>query len=115
MVATTQAQGALAVASAKVCSTGDLADGGVLRAVVGGVPVAVARVGDDWFAINDVCSHREVSLADGEVDTVACELVCPVHGSPFSLVTGEPTAPPAFEPVATYGVHVDGDDVVVTV
>lgn len=95
----------------RVCSVAEVPDGGALSVSVRGEAVAVVRLGDDWYAIGDVCTHREVSLADGEVRPDSCELVCPLHGSPFSLRTGEPSEPPASEPVATYGVVIDGDDV----
>ena len=83
------------------------------RVTVDGVPVALVRVGDDVFAVNDVCSHAEVSLSEGEV--ADCEIECWLHGSRFDLRTGEPSGPPAFEPIATYPVQIEGegDDAVV--
>lgn len=95
----------------RVCSVAEVPHGEALSVPVGGVPVAVVRLGDDWYAIGDVCTHKEVSLADGEVRPDTCELVCPLHGSPFNLRTGEPSEPPASQPVVTYGVVIDGDDV----
>ena len=83
------------------------------RVTVDGVPVALVRVGDDVFAVNDVCSHAEVSLSEGEV--ADCEIECWLHGSRFDLRTGEPSGPPAFEPIAPYPVQNEGegDDAVV--
>jgi len=99
----------------RVCGVADLASGEAMRVDVNGIDVAVVRVDDRWFAIGDVCTHREVSLADGEVKVETCELVCPLHGSPFSLVTGEPSQTPAVEPTPTFRVRIDGDDVMVEV
>ena len=73
--------------------------------------VAVVRVGDDWYAIGDRCSHAEASLSEGEVDPGACTIECPKHGATFSLVTGEPTTLPATRPIPVYEVRVAGDDV----
>jgi nitrite reductase/ring-hydroxylating ferredoxin subunit len=73
----------------------------------------VIRVDDEVFAIYDVCSHEEVSLSEGEVD--GCTIECWLHGSRFDLRTGKPSGPPATDPVPTYPVRVEGDDVLVDV
>ena len=85
------------------------------RVVVDGVPVAVVRVGDEVFAVSDVCSHAEVSLSEGEVS--GCQIECWLHGSRFDLRTGEPSGPPAFEPVPVYPVEIEGqgDEAIVLV
>ncbi len=94
---------------------GELRDRQPRRIIVAGIPLAVVRVGDEVFAIDDHCSHAEVSLSEGEVS--GCEIECWLHGSRFDLRTGEPSGPPAFEPIATYPVHIEGhgDDAVVLV
>ena len=83
--------------------------------MIDGVQVALVRVGDEVFAVNDVCSHAEVSLSEGEVSD--CTIECWLHGSRFDLRTGDPSGPPAFEPIATYPVQIEGqgDDAVVLV
>ncbi|SVA33465.1 uncharacterized protein METZ01_LOCUS86319, partial [marine metagenome] len=80
---------------------------------VGGCPVALVRLGDTVHAIGDTCSHAEVSLAEGMVDTDECALECWKHGSLFSLESGEALTLPATRPVPIYVVRVDGDDVFV--
>jgi 3-phenylpropionate/trans-cinnamate dioxygenase ferredoxin subunit len=87
----------------------DIADGGVVKVDVDGVPVAVVRVGDDVYAVADTCSHAEVSLSGGEVWCDELEIECPKHGSTFRLDTGEPTVLPATRPVEVFDVTiVDG-------
>jgi 3-phenylpropionate/trans-cinnamate dioxygenase ferredoxin subunit len=95
----------------RACAVSELPDEGVLGIQLGNVPVAVVRAEGEVYAINDVCSHEEVPLSEGEVydHTVECWL----HGSCFDVRTGKPTGPPATEPVATYPVRIDGDDVYV--
>ena len=78
-----------------------------------GVDVAVARDGDDVYALQDLCSHAHVALSEGEV--ADCAIECWLHGSTFDLRTGKPTALPASEPVPTFAVEVRGDDVFVDV
>ncbi len=88
--------------STVVCAFDDLAPGSATRFDVDGVAVAVVRIGDDVYAIGDVCSHGEVSLSEGEVLCDEKELECWKHGSAFSLETGEPQTLPAIRPVPVF-------------
>ncbi len=85
------------------------------RFVVGPHKIALVRIGDDFYAIGDVCSHADYSLSEGEVDPDTCLIECWKHGSSFSLETGEPDTLPATKPVPTYDVVVEGDDVWVVI
>jgi 3-phenylpropionate/trans-cinnamate dioxygenase ferredoxin component len=93
----------------------DLAPGTARRIVVGGVPVAVVRIGDDVYAIGDTCSHANVSLSEGEVWCDEREIECPKHSSTFSLTTGEPVTLPATQPVPVFRTEVDGETVTIYV
>ena len=99
----------------RVCGVGDLEPGSARRFDVEGLRVAVVRIGDDWYAIADRCSHADESLAEGDVWAEERELECPKHGSTFSLLTGEPQTLPATRAVPVYDVRVDGDDVMLSV
>ncbi|MCB9415302.1 MAG: Rieske 2Fe-2S domain-containing protein, partial [Actinobacteria bacterium] len=57
----------------------DLRPGQPRRVVIDDVPIALVRVDDEVFAVNDVCSHAEVSLSEGEVS--GCQIECWLHGS----------------------------------
>lgn len=91
-----------------VCRLSDLGESQPRRVEVDGEAVVLVRQGSEVFALDDVCSHAEVSLAEGDVVDGAIE--CWLHGSRFDLATGEPSGPPAFEPVATYPTAVRTDD-----
>ena len=95
------------MSSVRVCGDGDLPDGAARRFDAGGHCVALVRIGGDYFAIGDTCSHADYSLSDGEVDDFDCTLECPKHGSLFDLRTGEPLTLPATRPVAAYAVSVE--------
>ena len=97
----------------RVCGWSELVDGAARRVVVDGRPVALVRIGERVHAIDDVCSHAEVSLSEGDVDVEECALECWKHGSLFDLETGEALTLPAIKPVAVHEASVDGDDVVV--
>jgi 3-phenylpropionate/trans-cinnamate dioxygenase ferredoxin subunit len=76
--------------------------------------ICLVRIGDDFYAIGDRCSHADYSLSEGEIDAEDCWIECWKHGSAFSLQDGSPQSLPATHPVPVYGVHREGDDVVVT-
>jgi 3-phenylpropionate/trans-cinnamate dioxygenase ferredoxin subunit len=97
----------------RACALDDVEDGGAVRVMIAGVPVAVVRSAGEVYAIHDVCSHANVALSEGEVEDETIE--CWLHGSRFSLVTGRPTGLPATQPVPVYPVTIDGDDVYVAV
>jgi 3-phenylpropionate/trans-cinnamate dioxygenase ferredoxin subunit len=76
--------------------------------------ICLVRIGDRFFALSDRCSHANVALSEGDVDTDECTVECWKHGSTFSLVDGAPQSLPATQPVEVYAVEIDGDEVVVT-
>jgi 3-phenylpropionate/trans-cinnamate dioxygenase ferredoxin subunit len=98
-----------------VCKVGDIQPGSRRRFEVGNIAVCVVRIGDDFYAINDKCSHADFSLCEGELLPEEREIECWKHGSTFSLLTGEPQSLPATKPVPVYDVKIVDDDVVVTV
>jgi 3-phenylpropionate/trans-cinnamate dioxygenase ferredoxin subunit len=62
-------------------------------------------------ALDDKCSHGEISLSEGFVDDKTIE--CWAHGAKFELDTGKPLSLPAYEPVATYEVLIENDEIFV--
>jgi 3-phenylpropionate/trans-cinnamate dioxygenase ferredoxin component len=91
----------------QVCRQGDVALNTAKRYIVDGIAMAIVRTPEGVFAINDRCSHADVSLSEGEVD--GCAIECWLHGSAFDLRTGVPLSLPAIEPVPVYAVRVDGE------
>ena len=98
-----------------VCRLAELAQEVPHRVKVDGRELVLVRQGEEVFALDDVCSHAEVALSDGEVADGAIE--CWLHGSRFDLRTGAPSGPPANEPVPTHPTTIttdaDGHQVVV--
>jgi 3-phenylpropionate/trans-cinnamate dioxygenase ferredoxin subunit len=97
----------------KACDESDLHEDTPLRVVLDEIPVTLVRTEGDVYAINDVCSHANVSLSEGEVED--CAIECWLHGSRFDLRTGRPSGPPANQPVPVYPVKIDGGAVYVEV
>jgi 3-phenylpropionate/trans-cinnamate dioxygenase ferredoxin subunit len=103
------------MAKVTLCRVDDLAPGSAQRFDGDNYRIALVRIGDDFYAIGDQCSHENYSLAEGDVFTDECEIECWKHGSTFDLRTGEPQSLPAVKPVPTYDVIVEDGDVKVVV
>ena len=89
-----------------VASVGDIESGKFVRVEVAQRPFIVARVDDRFYAVEDNCSHEDYPLSYGCLD--GARIKCSLHGSRFSLETGEPADEPADEPIRTYRVVLAG-------
>jgi 3-phenylpropionate/trans-cinnamate dioxygenase ferredoxin subunit len=90
-----------------LCKVDELASGQAKRFDVAGHRIALVRTEDEFYAVDDRCSHEDYSLAEGEVWVEEREIECPRHGSTFDLHTGSPCSLPATQPVTVYEVKVD--------
>ena len=99
----------------RLCARGDLKPGEARRFDIGRHRICLVRIGDDFYAIGDECSHEDYSLSEGEVFEDEREIECWRHGSAFSLVTGEPATLPATKPVPVYEIEFRGEEVLVSI
>ncbi|WP_446811866.1 non-heme iron oxygenase ferredoxin subunit [Methylomonas sp. 2BW1-5-20] len=84
-----------------------LANGEHVLVDIDGTDVAIFKIDDQLYAIEDVCTHDGAEIASGELD--GDEIVCPRHGARFCVKTGAVRCAPAYEDVATFPVRiVDG-------
>jgi 3-phenylpropionate/trans-cinnamate dioxygenase ferredoxin subunit len=96
------------VRAAKTC---EIPNGGMAGVTVQGEEVLIARVGGQYYAIHNKCSHQGGALDEGELLSDRCAVMCPLHDACFDLRTGEPIAGPAKKAVKAYAVLVEGDDI----
>lgn len=101
------------MAYVKACALSELEENTPKRVELEGTPVSLVSTGGEVFAINDICSHANVSLSEGEVED--CMIECWLHGSAFDLRTGKPSGLPATRPVPVYPVKIEGGSVLVDV
>lgn len=96
----------------KVGNTSEIPPGGRISAILDDeIPVLILRAGDDFYCLEDVCTHDGQPMTEGDFD--GCELTCPRHGAKFDVKTGAPTCMPATEPVRTFPVKIEGDEIFV--
>jgi nitrite reductase/ring-hydroxylating ferredoxin subunit len=55
------------MASVKVCEASQLKPGEALRCEASR-PIALFRLGDEFFATDDTCTHAQSSLAEGYIE-----------------------------------------------
>ena len=97
-----------------VAQVGDIEDGEAIKvdaAVTGTVDdIAVFHDGDEYYALDDTCSHEKASLSEGWIEDGVVE--CPLHAGKFCLKDGTVQSMPATEDVVAHQLIVEGDDLV---
>ena len=101
------------MAFVRVANKADVPEGEVRVFDAAGRPVALANVGGQFYALDDVCTHDGGPLGEGLL--WADEIECPRHGARFDVKSGRVTALPAVLPVRVYPVQLEGDEVKVDV
>ncbi|MBI1347525.1 DUF59 domain-containing protein [bacterium] len=93
----------------QIAAVDELPVGGRKSVFIDDTPALLVRIGDDYFAVEDLCTHDGQPLTDGPVDGQA--IICPRHGARFDLATGKPLCMPATEAIATFAVEVRVDGI----
>ncbi|WP_250474128.1 anthranilate 1,2-dioxygenase ferredoxin subunit AndAb [Caballeronia sp. GAFFF1] len=85
----------------------DFTEGEPAAVVANDKPVAVFRIGDEVFALHDLCTHGHARLSEGFVEDGCVE--CPLHQGLFDIRSGAPRCAPVTEAVRSYPIRiVDG-------
>ena len=71
-----------------------------------GNQVAVFKVGDELYALENRCSHARGPLTEGTVDAHECSVTCPWHYGKFDLRSGQAVDGVVSAPVRSYAVEV---------
>jgi 3-phenylpropionate/trans-cinnamate dioxygenase ferredoxin component len=98
-----------------VCPAAELPPGEMRLVKHDGLKIGVFNCEGTLYAIEDRCSHDDGPLAEGEFDAATCTVECPRHGSLFDLRTGRPKTLPAFTPVQTFPIAIEGDTITLEV
>ncbi len=98
-----------------VATVDELTEGIPLAVTVDDSNLAIVKIADEIFAVEDWCSHGHVPLSDGDVDPDECTIECYLHSAQFDLRTGRACSLPATQPICVYPCRIDGDTVVVDI
>jgi nitrite reductase/ring-hydroxylating ferredoxin subunit len=95
-----------------VAKSSDVPPGQMKSFQVDGHAILIANWQGTFFATQDLCTHDDGVLGDGEL--IDGEIECPRHGARFDLKTGRGTMPAMF-PIKTFPTKVEGDNIVVAI
>ena len=96
----------------KICMITELKENQGKRFIVDDVEVAVFKIGEEVFALSNICPHQHTALIyDGFVENEF--VVCPAHGWMFNLKTGK--QPTGSKGLDSYPVKIIDDEVYVLV
>lgn len=71
---------------------------------VGDDEIALCKLGDSVYALNNICTHEYACMSDGFIEDDAIE--CPLHQAQFDVRTGKALSPPAEVDLKTYPVKI---------
>jgi len=94
-----------------VATVGDIPDGGMKCVAIDRVRILLAHVDGHYYAIGDLCGHRNAPLSRGKLTGHLVE--CPLHFAQFDVRDGSFVDGPTSAPVARYEVCVNGDTILV--
>jgi 3-phenylpropionate/trans-cinnamate dioxygenase ferredoxin subunit len=97
----------------KLATIEDIPENEVRAFEYNGQRIAIYHVEGQFYATSDICSHAYAELSEGFLDSDDCTIECPLHGSRFDIRTGDVLSLPAYAPIATYQLRVEGEDVLV--
>ena len=95
----------------EVAKVGQIEPGTCIAVDVDGTQVALFNLEEEYFAIEDVCTHDGSEISCGII--MGEEIICSRHGAKFCIKTGKVTAPPAYEDIDTFPVKVENGAILV--
>lgn len=96
-----------------VAAAEDVFDDAPFAAAANGIPLALFRIEDNFFALYDLCSHGAAKLSEGFIENGCVE--CPLHQGLVEIATGQPRSAPITEPIRTFPARRNGDRIEVEV
>jgi nitrite reductase/ring-hydroxylating ferredoxin subunit len=95
----------------KVAESKDIEPSSMKAVDVAGEKVCIINIEGNYYAIGNVCTHMGGPLNEGTLQ--GFEVECPWHSSKFDVRSGQPTKPPARQPVSSYEVKVQDNNILV--
>lgn len=89
----------------EVVAENALANGEHITVDVDGTQVAIFKLDNQFYAIEDICTHDGTEIASGELQ--GDEIICPRHGARFCIKTGAVKAAPAYEAISCFPIRIE--------
>ena len=89
----------------------DVQEGAMTLAKAGESFVLLSNVGGEIYATSRTCPHAGAALNYGFLE--GSEVMCPLHGAMFDVMTGEIVMGPASHGLRCFAVQVEGEDILV--
>ena len=94
-----------------VAKVGDVAVGSAVKIEIRGLNIALFNLDGTYYATDEICTHAHASLVEGFIDNDTVE--CPLHGSCFSIKTGQALTSPATDPLTTYPIRIEDNNILI--
>ncbi|MBN3855877.1 MULTISPECIES: non-heme iron oxygenase ferredoxin subunit [unclassified Paraburkholderia] len=92
---------------------GDLSEDGPIEFKLDGTEIGIYKVGDEVYALENVCPHAYALLTQGFVDEGTVE--CPLHEAVFDIKTGQCIKGPGGRALKQYAVRLAGEEIQIKV
>ncbi len=89
----------------EIAAADDVPNGERLFTEIDDAYLVLFNIAGQIYAIEDVCSHDDGPLGDGELE--GYEAICPRHGARFDVRTGKALTLPAVENISAYPVRIE--------
>jgi len=96
-----------------VANTQEIPKGSFIQVDTGALYLLICNVDNEFFAIEDRCTHDNISMVGGCLQ--GDQIECPHHGATFCVKNGAVMSPPAYSSVETFPVRVIGDRIEVEI
>jgi 3-phenylpropionate/trans-cinnamate dioxygenase ferredoxin component len=87
-----------------ICAAPDVPNGKHRKFSVDGKSILIFRMGDDFYALENRCTHLNMELEGGR--QIGCEIICRQHGARFDIRTGKAIGGPAVDPAKTFPLRI---------
>ena len=94
-----------------VAKADDVPPGNMTVVAIDRERIMLANVDGQFFAMRDMCGHRNAPLSRGRLE--GCIVECPLHFAQFDVRTGKLIDGPISADVPVYEVRIEGDIVFV--
>jgi len=94
-----------------VAAVGELPPGQMKWVAIERERILLANVGGAFYALRDMCGHKNAPLSRGRLDGHIVE--CPLHFATFDVRTGKLVDGPISADIPVYETRVEGDTVFV--